>query len=306
LQFARSLALCVLLASVSPALAQEKLNQNTVMVLAGENRWLPQTSQITYALAHENGLKLLAVQGSGCVESAADLMQLSTIDAAVLTADCVRYAQAQGLLPAFGKDLAYVARLAELPIYIVTKSENKTLTSLAGQRIATGPAHSAIFATGELLLGGMGLPFSRIPKSDDEALSLLAEGHADAVLMLGSFAANTELDPARFHVIGLTAPLEIVNDYAPVVLQGTAFQGLAAADIETITTPLLLMTRQTTAPANKMKAFVSAFVDLQSQATDAPAPLKPVSGWRRDLTATQILKQRKLEPEKTKQQGEGS
>jgi TRAP-type uncharacterized transport system substrate-binding protein len=304
--FARSLALCVLICGALPALAQDKLSQNTIMLLAGESRWLAEANTITNELTHENGLKLLAVQGNGCVESAADIMQLSSIDAGVVTADCVQYAKAQGLLPATENDMTYVSRLATLPIYIITKRDNKTLTSLAGQRIATGPAHSAIFATGELLLGGMGLPFQRIPKSDDDALALLAQGQADAVLMLGALSSTIELDPGRFHIIGLSTPIELANDYATTLMPQATLQGLSAFDVETIATPLLLVTRQTKTSSDKMKSFVSAFINLQATSTDAPTRFAPVNGWKRNLSAAQELKQRKLEPGNNSPQGEGS
>jgi TRAP-type uncharacterized transport system substrate-binding protein len=308
-QFARTLALCVLLGGASAAFAQQNtgaVDKNTVLILAGESQWLSETSDIANALSHQNGLKLLPVQGSGCVESAADIMQISSIDAAVLTADCVEYAQAQGLLPASPKTFSYVSRLDALPVFIITGRDNNTLTSLAGKRIATGPAHSATFATGELLLGGMSLPFQRVPKSGYDALSLLEDGVADAVLMVGTSQLRKKLDPQRFHILSLSAPADIADDYKSVRIPMSSLLGLSESDVETISTPLLLVSGKAPTKSAKIKNFIAAFVEMQSTSKKASELSVSIDGWTREPTATNALKALQIDPEKPTQKGEGS
>ena len=132
-------------------------NQKAVTLLAGEAQWFARSTAIAQALQHQAGLNIIPMQGQGCLDATTDLYQLTAVDVALISSDCVDYAATQGLLPKPHDKLTYIARVASVPLLLVTKRENSNITSLAGKRIATGPANSAGFAAGELILGGLGL-----------------------------------------------------------------------------------------------------------------------------------------------------
>jgi uncharacterized protein len=305
-------SLCVLgLAVAAPgAFAQSRLstiNEKTVTLVAGEPQWFGATVALSRLLKNENGLRVLPVQGDGCIESAADVMQLSQIDVALLTTDCVEYAEQQGLLPSAKKKLAFVARVESLPLIIVTRKEFPTLTSLANKRIATGPAHSAGFASGELLLGGLGLPFARLPRSGTEGLAALKANEVDAVLLQGLHLLDGELDPQRFHVIGLSAPAVDATSYAPALIESAALKGLSATDVETVSTSLVLAVLN--APKNsskseKIKLFSGAYFTQQASGDEAPLLSTNIAGWQRHTSAQQALDALPNEPIQT-EQGDG-
>jgi hypothetical protein len=306
-------ALMLPLASdMSPVLAQQsdsEINRKAVSLLAGESQWFGEALRVSRALAHEQGLKILPMQGSGCIESAADLMQISQVDIALLTTDCVQYAETQGLLPDASRKLTYISRVASLPVFIITRRENETITSLAGKRIATGAAHSANFAAGELLLGGLGLPFSRVPKNGAEAIALLKANSADAVLHVGTQGLDGALDPARFHILGLSAPSEFTNTFPPALVAATSIKGLANGDVETVATSLVLATfnwPKTSTKAEKIKLFTSAYFATQGQTSNATELSAGVEGWQRNTAATQALETLKLEQDNTVQKGDGT
>ena len=133
------------------------------------------------------GLRIIPMQGDGCITAAADVMQLTQVDAALLETACVDYAVAQGLLPQALEKLVYISRIDAQPLLLLTRRSFPSLTSLAGKRIATGPAQSAGFAAGELLLADMGLPFVRVAESRCQRplAALVANEAADAVLLRG-------------------------------------------------------------------------------------------------------------------------
>lgn len=272
------------------AFAQSKLaeiNQKTITLLSGESQWFDQTLAITQKMSHLDGLRLIAMHGDGCIDSAADVLQLAQVDVALLSSDCVTYAQAQGLLPRAAQKLSFVARLKAEPLLLLTTRDHNNLTSLAGKRIATGAANSAGFASGELLLGGLDLPFTRVAKSGVEAIETLKRGEADAVLLHG-VDELAGLDAKRFHVLGLTAPQDFAQHYAPALVDAGALGG----SVETVSTSLLLAVYnwpKNSAKAQKIKLFTQAYFQQHAAGDEAQELSAAVPGWQRHAYSKQAL-----------------
>jgi TRAP-type uncharacterized transport system substrate-binding protein len=289
------------------------INQKTVTVLSGEPGWFAEAVAIADGLANEQGLRILPMQGSGCIDAAADVLQLTQVDMALLSSDCVDYAEQQGLLPNASKKLAFVARVKSLPLFIVTRRDVPNLTALAGKRIATGPANSAAFASGEILLGGLGLPFVRVPKSGAEGLALLQSGDADAVLLEGVEALDGTLDARKFHVLGLTTTQNSTTSHAPALVDAAAFKGLLAEGetLETVSTALVLAVFNwpaKSAKAAKIKLFSKAYFSQQALGENAAQLSASVPGWQRHATSQNALEALSTDfPEQpsTFQQGDG-
>ena len=315
----RAVMCCAVCASglfATAAIAQSRLadiNQTTLTLLSGEPVWFPDAVKIANQLDYENGLRVLPMQGSGCIESAADVLQLTQVDVALLSSDCVDYAEQQGLLPKASQKLAFVARIKTLPIVLVTRRDVPNVTALAGKRIATGPANSAGFASGEILLGGLGLPFVRVPKSGVDGLALLKSGEADAVLLQGLDALDGTLDPQKYHVLGLTTTQNSTTSHAPALVEALELKGLWAgkSSLETVSTALVLAIfnwPEKSAKAAKIKLFSEAYFATQAAGEDASQLSASVPGWQRHSTSQNALEALTIEiPEQsnTLQQGDG-
>jgi hypothetical protein len=286
-----------------------ELNQKSFTVLAGESTWLSAVDGLVDTLNHENGLHVLAVKGNGCLQASADLMNLQQIDMAVLTADCVAYAEAQGLIPNATQKLAYVSRLKALPIVLLTRRTIPNLTALAGLRIATGPAQSAGFATGELLLGGLDLPFTRVAKSGVAAVSALQSGEADAALLVGLDALDGTLDPSKFHALGLNAPAQTKTVYAPALLTATDLKGLLTdqSSLETVSTALALAVvnwKAGSPQAEKVKFFSDQYFAATANLGDAGDSVA-IPNWQRHQTSSQALEALDTQQQDNQSQGDG-
>jgi uncharacterized protein len=285
-----------------------EINEGTVTVLSGEPQWFAETVAISQSVTHNSNIRLLSMHGEGCIESVADVLQLTTVDVAMISADCVEYAQRQGLIQS-AKKLNYVARVKSLPILLLTHRDIPNVTALAGRRIATGPAHSATFAAGELLLGGLELPFTRVAQSGPAAIKLLQAGGADAVLLHGTDALDGILDIKRFHLLGLNAPQAMSATFSPALLDAQMLKGLVGNEgsLETVSTSLLLAVYnwpKGSAKAEKLKQFSKAYFELQSTTDDAAELSATVPGWERHDTSKNALEQLNTSPPEL-QQGDG-
>jgi TRAP-type uncharacterized transport system substrate-binding protein len=274
-----------------------------VTLLAGESNWLVKAQALAQIVEHENDLRVLPMQSSGCVQAAADLMQLPQVDAALLTTDCIAYAEEQGLLPKALSKLSYVARLETLPIIIVTRREVATLTALAGKRIATGAVQSSGFVAGEMLFAQIELPFMRVAKSGLAALEALKNNEADAALLVGGVESLAALDPKLYHVLGFTAPISNATAFQPVLLPATDFGRLADGDVETVATTLAIVAVNS-ADKPRIKALADTLFSNTELRSTMPQMALDIAGWKRHASAARAAKN--IQPNRPTEQGDGT
>jgi hypothetical protein len=305
-------ALCALpiLAGCAFAASLNEINQNTITLLAGEEAWFGAAQNISRSLAHENGVQVLPMQADGCIAATGHLMQVTQVDVALLTTDCVDYATQQGLIDQPKSKLAYISRVASLPLLLITRKDVTSLTALAGRRIATGSANSAGFASGELLLGELGVPFQRVARSGVAALRALQTGEADAALVLGTADIDGTLDAKLFHVLPLDTASRVAS-HAPALVAAADLKGLAgdASVVETVSTSLVLAVFNGSPPSSKqqkIKSFSRAYFSQQLTEDAALQLSTTVGGWQRHRAAAQVLESLSDTETKTIQQGDGS
>jgi uncharacterized protein len=261
-------------------------------ILAGEPEWMPFATSLAEELDHAHELRLVPTQGRGSLQSLADLMHLQGADAAIVSADTLAYADAQGLLAPAHTRFSYVARLQTLPVVLVTHTSIPSLTALANKRVCTGPAQSAAFATGELVFGTLGVPFVRVPKSHGEGLAALLRGEADGALLLGTDALNNTAALGNYHILPLPLPQGLETVYETHRLDQTDLPGLPASSpkLDTIATALVLATSTARRNAEQNAAMTQLIAELFNGPKQLPwianaNPAGNVPGWQRNPLA---------------------
>ena len=208
-------------------------------VLAGEEQWLPLAAALAKRIDHEDGLRILPILGAGSLQALDDLSALPHIDAAIVTADSLAYAQRQKL---GAIKINYLARLGTANVVLVARQGIANVTALAGKRIATGPAESAGFATGELLFNALEIPFLRVPLQGEKAVAALLAGKADAALVLVDDIPKAALSDGKFRVLTLTVPPQLADVYQAATLTAQDLPGLlpGGRSVDSISTTLAL------------------------------------------------------------------
>jgi uncharacterized protein len=286
--------------------AENDANFNSISILAGEPEWLSLIQRLAGQLDHQSQLRILPMLGRGSVQALNDLSQLRSVDIALVSSDVIIYAQMQGLLSDPTKSYAYIGTLQKLPVVLVARKQIANLTGLAGRKIATGPAQSGSFATGELVLGSLGIPFARVAESGSGAISSLTDGRADAALLLGTEGLQS-LDAQRFHVLPLPVPKELQTHYSPALLSQDVLGDLnrGQGDLESFSVTLTLaVLNWPVGHANSLR--LKHFADVLWSAEALPLGTNlaaDVPGWQRHGSAAQALAA--IKPNSTSTQGEG-
>ncbi len=277
-----------------------KINQNTLGLLAADPQWLTQAVTIAAAVQHDQGLRVLPISGAGTMQAVTDLAFLDSVDAALLPLDTLTYAQAQGLLDGLDGKITYLARLQPVRWALVTTRSVENLTGLAGKRIATGPTGSMGFVAGELLFNAYEIPFARVPRQNGDALAVLTQGAADAALVDASVLRAARLDGKRYKVLPLTLPSPLASTYAPVMLTSGDVPSLIAAnaDVETVAAPLAVMvfSRAKGGASDKLnderlKTFATALFRNAAELKINTNIAAEIPGWTRHRAAQAALSQ---------------
>jgi uncharacterized protein len=287
--------LFVLLLGVSFAEAETKTQETVIGLLAAEPQWLSAASKIATKLDHENGIRIVPMLGAGGIRALNDLENLRVVDAAIVTSDALTYATQQDLLNGQQGKFSYIARLSAVDVVLITRRDIATVESLAGKRIATGPAQSAAFATGELIFNGLNIRFTRVAKQDEAAIDALNNGEADAALILGTEFSTAALSDGRFHVLKLQVPPQLAKIYQPAILTSRELPGLVVGkqSVETLATSLTLAVYDRPgdlAHVKSLQNFTSIMFKLSTG--DSGGNLAAaVPGWKRHAELQKILDQ---------------
>ena len=280
-------AFCASAANAGPA-------ETAFTILVGEPSWLSDAANLARALDHENSVRVLPMLGTGSVQALQDLGQFREVDSALITSDSLAYVHAQSLLAPQDEKLSFVAALRPLPIFLIAKRNIANVTMLAGKRIATGPADSASFATGELVLGTLEVPFLRVAQAQERAVEALASGKADAALVVGAPLNLDRLSSSNFHILPLVMPQELADIYQPAKLTSKDAPGLISPNdkLDSVSTSLILAVNETDLSAEQrrgLKLFEAAYFQ-QVQNQNMGTPRADVPGWQREANAATLLK----------------
>lgn len=290
------LGACVFVCTASAAPVQKSVYIN---VLAGEAVWLDYASALADKLDHESGLRILPVLGAGSVQALQDLTLNQNIDVAIVSSDSLAYAKSQNFLATDRNSFAYIAKLALLELVLIARKDIRNASELAGKRIATGPAQSAAFASGELLFNALKIDFKRVPQQNDAALNALVNGQADAALILGTSQNIRNFTSGKFHVLSLAIPPALENIYQPAILTPQQFPDLikTGETVETIAASLALAVQNWPRNSPRIAALKTFEVELyKSQGDELSGNLAAVvPGWTRHSSAQDLLGQTSIE-----------
>lgn len=265
--------------------AQAGQNSKTsVGILVSEPEWLPQASNMAKAIDNEDHLRVLPIMGAGGLQALKDLSQLPSVDATLVAADSLVYAKTQNLVD---EKIAYITSVGPLPVILVARRGLENVTMLAGKRIATGPAQSSGFATGEMLFGALEIPFLRVPVQGHSAIDAVLAGKADAALVLGSDVANKALQDERFHLISLPLPPQLSETYHVSTLT------VNGKKIETVATTLMLAVFDWPRSSPRYATLQRFEKQLMQMPKNEISALfeNDVAGWTRHSSAEKLLTQ---------------
>ena len=291
---------------VSPAsFAADEQATITIMASRIGTPAMDQAADLADALEDSGTLRIVPVAGSGPVQSLTDLLQLKGIDAAIIPADTVAFAEKQELLPGIAKRVSFVGKTGSTDIIVLARPNIAALTDLRDKRVSLGGASEQRYVSGSMLFAALDIPVAATEGSETDALSQLRRGEIDAMVIAGGRLASLD-DGSGIKLLPVPITAEIENTYSPQILTAADYPGLikdgeAVETISVATVVAVLNWKPGSARHKAIKALSSAMFENAALLHAGPRRADwsninlaaDVPGWSRHDLAVAWLEQSK-------------
>jgi hypothetical protein len=141
------------------ATQRELVNEGTVGVISGgvTGTYIRIAADLADALDDGYQLRILPIIGKGSVRNIEDLLLLRGIDVAIVQSDVLDFYKRAELVPNIENKIHYISRLYGEEVYVLAKSEHRTIDDLAGKRVNFGTEGSGTFMTAGIVFEDLGL-----------------------------------------------------------------------------------------------------------------------------------------------------
>ena len=293
--FGLVVSVCLVVAFASTSHAEDpralKLNQDSVGLLTSQTGLLPSALQITKALDHTKGLRILPIVGRGGAQTINDLLFLRPVDVAMLSSDALAFVRKNGLYTDEELKISYLAKIGNANVIILARPEFTTLQSLSGKRVAVGSSETNGFIAADLIFGGFGLRYESVGMTGSSALMGMKNGSVDAVVFAGaeSYPELAEIDAkSGFHILPISVDEKLAQTYSPAILASSDFPNLIPSDkvVETVASALVLAVydwRNRSERFYKLRKFKTALFANYSKTTNQEHATNfsaAVPGWK--------------------------
>jgi TRAP-type uncharacterized transport system substrate-binding protein len=285
---------------LATAAASHAAQPQGVSIMADTPLSLAILQRLAPMLERGGQLRVLPVAGKGPVQTVTDLATLHDVDAALVSSDALGYMARNGLVGGLSDKLGFVVKLGGLDVHVVARKGIETVGDLAGKTVVTGRTGGEAFIAGEFLRSAISPEPSLLPGDGLDALRAVAEGKADAAVLVGhrpmpeiaSLGAESGL-----HLIAIAVPKDFADIYAPSLISHDDYPNLVAEDhpVETMSASLTVAVfnwKKGNPQYDKTRALADAlFAALApSPAGDAGLNLAAgVPGWTRYGAAADAL-----------------
>ncbi len=221
------------------------LNANAIGLVSAQQLTFADSIAIAHAVDHVDSLRVLPIAGNGSLQSLNDLLFLKGVDVAIVSSDSLGYARKHALYKDEADKLAYLAKLANSSIVIISRKDITSATALAGRKVAAGPADSDSFIASDLVFGDLGTEIERVALSGSAAITAVRDGVVDAAVLTTaeSMSALAAIEQgSNLHILPFTASEKLAEVYAPAIIDSAQLPNLIADGkaVETVAAALVM------------------------------------------------------------------
>jgi uncharacterized protein len=309
----------------------DRMNANTLILMTGNPGFIYSEFGNDLAAVLNNGeeLRILPIISQGGVQNVRDVRFLKGVDIGFSATSYMSFVRRSGEIPDLTDKIVYIARIAEDPIHVVTRSDITTLEQLRGQKVNFNSKGSGTEMSGHDIFDGLKIPVEEVNLGPADAFEKLKNREIAATILTAGAPASA-IKPLKasdgYHLIPIPYAGSLVDDYVPARLTNAEYPDLLAPGetVDTIAVSSLLIAYNWPKDSDRyrrIEKFVNAFFGKFDQFLKPPRNPKwrdanvfaNVPGWKRfdgaeaalaDLRARMLANQRQPQqpPQEQRQQ----
>src|SRR5687768_9693865 len=277
----------------------EQVNRGTVGIISGAitGTYARIATDLSAVLDKGDDLRVLPIIGKGSVQNITDILYLRGIDVGIVQSDVLQYIRETGTYPDIGNRIAFITKLYNEEIHILTRTDVKTVEELKGRKVNFANEGSGTYMTASVVFKKLGIDVEITTFDYELALDKLKKGEIDALFYVAGkpaplFASIKPEDGLQLLNVDLTP--ELSETYLPGEFTTTDYPGLVPPnqEVKTVAVGAVMAVfnwKRAHGRYNKIKRFVDAFFGNFDQFLQAPRHPKwqevnlaaDVPGWKR-------------------------
>jgi uncharacterized protein len=287
----------------------DKINANTLMVLtAGSGlTYGAFAADLATVLNDGDEFRILPVQGHSAFQNVRDVRFLRGIDMGFVQSNVLGYYRRNGLIPDISDKIAYLFKVANLEIHVITRSDITSVEQLRGKKVNVNQAGSGTQLTAMDLFAFLGLKVEEVNMRQNDAFEKLKTGEIAATVALTG-KPSREIAKLRakdgFRILPIAFDKKMLGDFAPTSLTHEDYPDLIpeGQTVETVASGTIMIAYNW--PKNsdhyrRIDKFVKAFFPRLEEFRKPPRHEKwndtvlstVLPGWKRFEAAEEWLKQ---------------
>jgi TRAP-type uncharacterized transport system substrate-binding protein len=283
------------------------MNAGTIGLAGGllEGSFIRYAADIAKVVDDGDKLRVIPLVTFGAVGNVTDLLQLKGVDVAITQSDVLDHFRRELNVPNIQDRVHYISPLYRSEVHVYARGEFKTLTDLAGQKVAFNTRGSAANLTGQVVFQRLGIKVEPIFINNSIALEKMRTGEISAVVHVvgkpNDLFAKFKPEPG-FHFVPVEENSLFDDYYVPTSLTGEDYPALipAGTEVATIAVPTVLAVfnwPKNTDRYHRVKRFIEAYFAKFEQLQQPPFQPKwkeinaagTVPGWTRYKVAEEVL-----------------
>ncbi len=244
-------------------------NANTVSVISGTaaSAYFRIASDLPLVLDDGEELRILPIQGRGGAQNGYDVLLLKGVDLGFVKADTLDLLKSDKRLTDVEKQLAYVARLFNDELHVITTKDITEIKQLVGKKVSFDVLGSGTNHSGQQVFGRLGIKVEPVNVDQSLAMEMLRKGELAAVVSFAAKPVRFVSDiPAgsNFHLIGVPYQDDFGTLYPPTAISNADYPNLVGANegVDTVAVSTILAVYnwpKGTERYRKVSRFVDAF-----------------------------------------------
>ncbi len=209
--------------------------------------------------------RVLPVVGKGGLKNITDLELLHGIDLTILQDDVMNYARQQNLSPGIESRLTYITKLYNEEFHLLARSDIKTISDLANQKVNADVRGGGTEVTTTRLFGLLNVPIVLTNDDSGVALDKLRRGEIAAIALVSGRPAPIFRDligEKNLHFLPIPLNTAITATYVPARLTAEDYPALIQYDhpVDTIAVGAVLVVANLQPDSDRYRNVVN-FVD---------------------------------------------
>jgi uncharacterized protein len=283
----------------------EQVNRGTVGIISGAitGTYARIATDLSAVLDEGDDLRVLPIIGKGSVQNITDILYLRGIDVGIVQSDVLQYIRETGTYPDIGTRIAFITKLYNEEIHILTRTDVKTVEDLKGRKVNFANQGSGTYMTASVIFKKLGIDVEITTFDYELALDKLKKGEIDALFYVAGKPAPlfTSIKPEDgLQLLNVDLTPELAETYLPGDFSVSDYPGLIPPnqEVKTVAVGAVMAVfnwRKGNGRYNKLKRFVEAFFSQFDEFLQAPRHPK----WQEVNLAADVPGWKRFEPART-------